>query len=306
MKSEMPTSLSWIVANVSSLAKSLSSWEQQDAHEFLLGMLSHMELEATEVGRDPIGSDISQLFGGWTCRISECSECKTAETLYERYSVVSVDVTDTTSTLYDSIKSLIAPEQPSDYECSTCKKKTKATSRNMFVSYPPNLVIHLKRFMNTGAKKASLHVDFPEVIDMRPFILPSYASPSKTDEASVAAARSINDSHFKYKLVGVVAHRGWVNCGHYESYAVNSRGEWFNYSDSLYYKVPFSKVAEDEAYILFYQQEDKGFLGVPCFLKDGPQSENAPCLGGCGMYGTKENSYYCSVCYKKYFPNGKK
>lgn len=301
MESPDPISLDWIISAIGS-REDLHYFVQQDAHEFLLKMLSRMELESTETGKDPIGSDISQLFGGWTCKLSECDECKATETLYERYSVLSVDVTDTTSTVDESIKSLIAPEQSSGHECSACKKKVKMFIRNMFVSYPPVLVIHLKRFMNNSPDKAPCHIDFPEHLDMRPYLLPSYGAPSKRDDiASLAVARSVNDSHFAYRLCGVVAHMGIAQFGHYVSYVVNSRGEWLVYSDDEFRKVPFSEVAKAQAYILFYQQENTELLGVPCFLKNGPPSENAPCLGGCGMYGTKENSYYCSVCYKKHF-----
>lgn len=301
MESDESTSLNWIVANISRISHSLSSWEQADAHEFLMGLLSKMEKESTEPQKDPIGSDISQLFGGWICKFSECTECKKTDTLYERYSVMSVDVTNTTNTLDDCIKSMISPEQLCDHECSHCKNKVKMSIRNMFASYPPILTIHFKRFKENISQKTSLKIEFPETLNVRQYILPSYASPSKTDIPSVVVARSIDDSHFEYKLVGVVAHMGIAQFGHYVSYVTNSCGEWFMYSDDICRKVDFKEVAKEQAYLLFYQQVNTELLGVPCFLKDGPPSESRPCLDGCGMYGTKENSYYCSKCYKKHF-----
>ena len=303
---ELPysTSLAWISENVSSLTKTLALGMQEDAHEFLIAVLSCMEREATEAGRDPVGSDIAQMFGGWTCRLSECAACKHVETTYERYSVLSADVTNTTGTLTDSLRSLIAPEQIAGVTCASCKKSVKVSVRNMFASYPPVLIFHLKRFMEASRAKAECHVGFPERLDMTPYLLPSYAAPTKPGAESTAAA--VGTSHFEYRLTGVVAHYGVTSFGHYVSYAVNSDGEWFMYSDDRVLEVPFSTVAAAQAYILFYQQANTELLGVPCCLKDGPLSESAPCLGGCGMFGTKENSYYCSVCFKKHFPNGKK
>ena len=50
MELPYPTSLAWISDNVSSLTKSLTLGMQEDAHEFLIAVLSCMEREATEAG----------------------------------------------------------------------------------------------------------------------------------------------------------------------------------------------------------------------------------------------------------------
>jgi ubiquitin carboxyl-terminal hydrolase 4/11/15 len=131
-----------------------------------------------------------------------------------------------------------------------------------------NLVFHLKRFKDAGGydrTKNCAYVDFPQTLDLAPFLL----SPGAPETYFIN--ENTEDQSFKkpaywqgfdeckstnYKLYGVVNHTGSISGGHYYSFIEND-GKWFNFNDSDLYEVKqFPSVVTKDAYMLFYRRED--------------------------------------------------
>jgi ubiquitin C-terminal hydrolase len=96
----------------------------------------------------------------------------------------------------------------------------------------PVLIIHFKRFYGTSVK-VDTPVQYPDVLDTS-----SFSSDGKGE---------------KYRLLGVVLHRGSLDAGHYTAMAFDEpSGKWYHFNDSICVTIPASKVHNAFAYIVFY------------------------------------------------------
>ena len=85
-------------------------------------------------------------------------------------------------------------------------------------------------------KKLDGWIEFPFDLDLTPYSAwPEASQPTPTT----------------YRLSGVVVHSGGLGAGHYIAYVKTPKG-WFYISDSHVASVPQSKVAQCQAYLLFY------------------------------------------------------
>lgn len=139
-------------------------------------------------------------------------------------------------------------EDSEDEEISlkNVKVKRDATKRVLINKAPPVLTIHLKRFSQDARGRLSKlngHVNFREIIDLRPYMDP----------------RCMDTEKYVYRLVGVVEHLGTMRGGHYVAYV---RGEkiddgvavWYHASDAYVRQASLEEVLRCEAYILFYEK----------------------------------------------------
>lgn len=131
------------------------------------------------------------------------------------------------------------------YHCDTCKSKQEAKKNLMISKLPEILMIQIKRFSHDtfwrGSSKVSTHVDFPiDALDLREYIHPKH----------------VHDTHNRdtlYDLCSIVKHMGSTGGGHYVGYAKHpATGKWYKYDDSRVEQVTREKLAEQQAYILFY------------------------------------------------------
>ncbi|XP_072991726.1 ubiquitin carboxyl-terminal hydrolase 2-like [Typha latifolia] len=127
-----------------------------------------------------------------------------------------------------------------------------AMKRFLISKAPPILTIHLKRFSQDARgrlTKLKGHVNFQEMLDIRPFVDPRCREKEK----------------YTYRLIGVVEHSGSMGGGHYVAYVRGERirgraqkaissPSWFYASDSHVREVSLSEVLKSEAYILFYER----------------------------------------------------
>ncbi|KAJ9182440.1 hypothetical protein P3X46_006435 [Hevea brasiliensis] len=133
------------------------------------------------------------------------------------------------------------------------KVKRDATKRALIDKAPPILTIHLKRFSHDSRGRLSKlngHVNFGDVLDLRPYMDPRCADGEK----------------YVYRLLGVVEHLGTMRGGHYVAYvrggekskgkAVNENegSMWHHASDVFVREVSLEEVLHCEAYILFYEK----------------------------------------------------
>nr|XP_043613576.1 ubiquitin carboxyl-terminal hydrolase 2 [Erigeron canadensis] len=132
-----------------------------------------------------------------------------------------------------------------DEDSSSIKVTRDATKRILINRVPPILTVHLKRLSQDARgrlSKLSGHVDFKEIIDLKP-----YMDSSCKDRGT-----------YRYRLIGVVEHIGTMRGGHYVAYVrggTKGNGDclWYHASDAHVRQVSFEEVLRCEAYILFYE-----------------------------------------------------
>lgn len=130
-------------------------------------------------------------------------------------------------------------DEQNQWHCPHCKEFVCAQKKMDIWRAPEILVIHLKRFSGEGyyVKKDSSLVDFPEQLDMAPYIL------EKTDMST------------KYKLFAVSEHMGSMGGGHYIAHAV-VKEKWYKFDDSSCSSSSYEDAKSPLAYVLFYQRID--------------------------------------------------
>ncbi|KAF9404301.1 Ubiquitin carboxyl-terminal hydrolase 45, partial [Podila epigama] len=105
----------------------------------------------------------------------------------------------------------------------------RAYKRYLISTLPPTLVLHLKRFEQTGlrSRKIEDQVEIPVELDMAPYVIPE----NELHEEEGGAAghethRRLNQvSSTKYRLYGAVVHAGTLASGHYTNYVLSSKVE---------------------------------------------------------------------------------
>ena len=106
---------------------------------------------------------------------------------------------------------------PSSSSSCSCKKMTKAQKRFTIQRLPRVLTLQLKRFdfNSMFGGKVNKEVNYPEHIDMRPFMSDPHGSSQW------------------YRLYAVLVHLGFsCHSGHYYCYVRSSNGCWFCMNDS--------------------------------------------------------------------------
>ena len=149
-------------------------------------------------------------------------------------------------------------------------------------SYPPILIIHLKRFHvgNQGSRrKIDTFVEFP-VEKPLPLKVRRFASRKSDAYSSVDSNKNhgrrkhhndneVNIDHEEedvenvmYSLYSVCNHYGSLHGGHYTAYAKNFDDDnWYSYNDSAVNVInnPLNTVCTSSAYVLFFKMEGLNF-----------------------------------------------
>ncbi|CAO3575068.1 unnamed protein product [Mortierella alpina] len=107
----------------------------------------------------------------------------------------------------------------------------RAFKRYLISSLPPTLVLHLKRFEQSGRfgqmRKIEDHVEIPFELDMAPYFVPSTEIEDE-DEDHVHLHRQLEEEKGlskRYRLYGAVVHMGTLGGGHYTNYVLSSKVE---------------------------------------------------------------------------------
>lgn len=134
--------------------------------------------------------------------------------------------------------------------CADCSCKSKANAIKFFriAKAPPVLTLHLKRFNinyeygRARAQKFNQLIDYPELIDIAPYMIDG------------------NQTGTKYRLFGVTCHRGSeLRFGHYTSYIRGPDGRWTHADDEDMTTVSAQTALGDKtAYVLSYIRVDDG------------------------------------------------
>jgi len=110
------------------------------------------------------------------------------------------------------------------YEKTPEEEKLETRRVPYIKKLPPHLILHLKRFEQDWSagflqlKKISDRMEFPFDLDLK-----KYSKPVGGDVKGSKKEEEKEDSYYKYRLAGILVHRGVFSSGHYYSY-IRTRG----------------------------------------------------------------------------------
>lgn len=240
-----PLSPIGILQNVGSL---FGNGREEDAHEFLRYVIDKMQsvclMEAGLNGSGSLDSEETTLvgltFGGYLRSKIKCMKCHGKSEQHERMMDLTVEIEGDIVTLEEALQRFTSTEildGENKYRCGRCKSYEKAKKKLQILEAPNVLTIALKRFQSGKFGKLNKPIQFPEILDLAPYM-------SGTSDKSPI-----------YRLYGVVVHLDIMNAafsGHYVCYVKNFQNKWFKIDDSTVMASELERVLAKGAYMLFY------------------------------------------------------
>ncbi|XP_039060708.1 ubiquitin carboxyl-terminal hydrolase 15-like isoform X1 [Hibiscus syriacus] len=243
-----PLSPSRILLHIRSINGQMGDGSQEDAHEFLRLLVASMQsicLERLggEQKVDPRLQEttfIQHTFGGRLRSKVKCLRCSHESERYENIMDLTLEIYGWVESLEDALTQFTTPEDldgENMYRCGRCASYARARKQLRIHEAPNVLTIVLKRFQEGKYGKINKNINFPDMLDMVPFMT------------------GTSDIPPLYMLYAVVVHLDTLNAsfsGHYVSYVKDLRGSWFRIDDTEVHSVSTSQVMSEDAYILFY------------------------------------------------------
>jgi len=191
-------------------------------------------------------SVLVETFHGTSVTTTRCVSCHKINNTFEPLVCLSVTVPDSSCTLQSCLDTFFTDsEEISTWKCESCSKLACEKTYKAW-SLPNHIIIHLKRFNNSGTKK-NTHVEVPiDNLDMTPYISSAKGDPN----------------NYMYSLYAVNYHSGTADSGHYWSACKNLDNNWYLLNDGDVSKCSGDSLAKD-AYILFYHRK---FIRKPKLL----------------------------------------
>ncbi|KAK8672929.1 hypothetical protein V6N13_111286 [Hibiscus sabdariffa] len=222
---ESPLSPIRILSKIQKIGSNLGPGKEEDAHEFLRYAVDAMQSVCLKEARaaGPLAEETSLIgltFGGYLHSKIKCMKCLGKSEKYERMMDLTVEIDGDIRSLKEALAQFTATEildGENKYHCTRCKSYVKARKKLTVVEAPNILTIVLKRFQSGNFGKLNKSVQFPETLDMAPYM-------SRESNKVVI-----------YNLYAVVVHLDVMNAafsGHYVCYVKSFRGEWFRIDDS--------------------------------------------------------------------------
>ncbi|CDF34331.1 unnamed protein product [Chondrus crispus] len=222
--------------------------QQEDAHEFLRGLLENIALRETfgcladknkvRITRhQEMLSSVHRIFGGMFQTCIHCTKCNHRSNTVEPFLDMSLDLSPGKMGIIPALNKFTAPEQlhgANQYRCDACGHKVRANKRTTIRRAPNVLTLHLKRF-NWAGKKTHGFVQYPALLNLAPYM------PGKPDCPAPT-----------YRLSSVVVHTGTSKSGHYFAFVRGRDGRWYRKDDARSVQVSAETVMKQDAYILFY------------------------------------------------------
>ncbi|XP_027600559.1 ubiquitin carboxyl-terminal hydrolase 42-like [Pipra filicauda] len=215
---------------------------EEDAHDFLCCTVNAMQRACLGASNDlDISSQsttiVHQIFGGFLRSRVTCFSCKAISDSYEAFLDVPLDI-KAASSLTAALEDFVTPEHldgENCFKCSKCEKNVAATKRFTVHCAPKVLTVCLKRFDCFTGGKISKVVEYPEYLDLRPYMSQADGEP------------------LLYSLYAVLVHSG-ASChgGHYFCYTKASNGLWYRMDDESVELCSIDTVLRQQAYLLFY------------------------------------------------------
>ncbi|KAE8715814.1 Ubiquitin carboxyl-terminal hydrolase 17 [Hibiscus syriacus] len=242
---ESPLSPIRILSKIQKIGSNLGPGKEEDAHEFLRYAVDAMQSVCLKEARaaGPLAEETSLIgltFGGYLHSKIKCMKCLGKSEKYERMMDLTVEIDGDIGSLKEALAQFTATEildGENKYHCTRCISYVKARKKLMVLEAPNILTIVLKRFQSGNFGKLNKSVQFPEILDLAPYMS------GESDKVVI------------YNLYGVVVHLDVNNAafsGHYVCYVKSFRGEWFRIDDSMVIPVSLERVLLEGAYMLLY------------------------------------------------------
>ncbi|XP_043712601.1 ubiquitin carboxyl-terminal hydrolase 16-like isoform X2 [Telopea speciosissima] len=242
-----PLSPIGILSQIQSIGSHLGRGREEDAHEFLRYAIDTMQSvclkEAGVNVVDQMAEEttlVGLIFGGYLRSKIKCLKCQGKSERHERMMDLTVEIQGDIGTLEEALAQFTATETldgDNKYHCGRCKSYEKAKKKLTVLEAPNILTIVLKRFQSGKFGKLNKSVQFPEILNLAPYM-------SGTSDKSPI-----------YRLYAVVVHLDIMNAafsGHYVCYVRNFQGKWFKIDDSTVKPVELDRVLSKGAYMLLY------------------------------------------------------
>ncbi|KAK2518740.1 hypothetical protein Q9233_012544 [Columba guinea] len=166
-----------------------------------------------------------------------CWSCQAVSNSYEVFLDASLDI-KTASSVTGALEDFVKPKHldgENCFKCSKCNKMAAASKRFTIHHTPKVLTVCLKRFEGSTGEKISKVVEYPEYLDLHPYM-------SQTDAELLL-----------YTLYAVLVHSGGsCHAGHYFCYIKGSNGLWYKMDDTSVVLHDINTVLRQQAYLLFY------------------------------------------------------
>lgn len=232
--------------------KSLTGFEEQDAHEFWQFMLNQFHQDYQRVSNkttDNFRNDSltgycecikHKYFNGELESSIKCSNCANVTRKIDPIIDLSLELTNLTNndSIYDCLDSFTNNEVLDNYRCPNCNKNSKPVKSLKIHKASPILSIQLKRFKHnlSGFQKNDLIIKNPHYLNLSQYL---------SDNA-------IDSEQYFYELFALVCHTGTVNTGHYIVIIKNLNNQWLRFDDSVITLITNEQVEATNAYLLFY------------------------------------------------------
>ncbi|XP_011901474.1 PREDICTED: ubiquitin carboxyl-terminal hydrolase 17-like protein 6, partial [Cercocebus atys] len=139
-----------------------------------------------------------------------------------------------------ALEQVVKPEELNGvnaYHCGLCLQKAPASNTFTLQTSAKVLILVLKRFSDVSGNKLAKNVQYPECLDMQPYMSQQNTGP------------------LVYVLYAVLVHAGWsCHNGHYLSYVKAPGGQWYKMDDAEVTACSIASVLSQQAYVLFYIQ----------------------------------------------------
>lgn len=242
-----PLSPIGILSQLQSIGSQLGNGREEDAHEFLRYAIDTMQSvcikEAGVNASGPLVDEttlIGLTFGGYLRSKIKCTKCHGKSERQERMMDLTVEIEGDIGSLEEALRRYTGTEildGENKYKCDRCKSYEKAKKKLTIVEAPNILTIALKRFQSGKFGKLNKSIQFPEILDLAPYMS------GTSDKLPI------------YRLYGVVVHLDIMNAafsGHYVCYVKSTQNKWFKVDDSTVTAVERERVLTEGAYMLLY------------------------------------------------------
>ncbi|KAJ4701442.1 Ubiquitin carboxyl-terminal hydrolase [Melia azedarach] len=242
-----PLSPVGILSQLQNIGSQLGNGREEDAHEFLRYAIDTMQsvcIKESEVNASgPLEEEttlIGLTFGGYLRSKIKCMKCQGKSERQERMMDLTVEIDGDIGSLEEGLRRFTGTEildGENKYQCSRCKSYEQAKKKLTIAEAPNILTIALKRFQSGKFGKLNKPIQFPEILDLAPYMS------GTSDKLPI------------YRLYGVVVHLDIMNAafsGHYVCYVKSTQNKWFKVDDSVVAAVEREKVLKEGAYMLLY------------------------------------------------------
>ncbi|XP_074369865.1 ubiquitin carboxyl-terminal hydrolase 17-like [Apium graveolens] len=236
-----------ILSHVENIGIHLDYGKEEDAHEFLRCAIDTLQSSCLKEAASKSAGSLTEettlmglTFGGYLRSKIKCMKCGGKSERNDRIMDLTVEIDGNICTLEEALRKFTSTEildGENKYNCSRCKSYEKAKKKLTILEAPNILTIALKRFQSGKFGKLSKSIQFPEILNLVPFM------------------SSTSDTSPIYRLYGVVVHLDIMNAsfsGHYICYVKNIQNKWFEVDDSSVNAVELESVLTKGAYMLLY------------------------------------------------------